>query len=157
MMQTVTEAKPVPLVQIREVPSKPCLYIAAKKTMAEMPAFLQESYPKIYGHAKGQGEQCFSRYPSWNENEFEVEAGITTKESLLPEGDILAGKFGGHRALYTLHKGPYSGVTAAYDAIQGHLKEKEMKTAGAPYEVYLNDPSLVPEAELLTEVYWPIE
>lgn len=156
-MQTTNEPQIATKIEIREVPEQPCLLISAKKKMEELPAFLQESYGKLYGYAQGKGRACFARYPSWTKDEFTIEAGIVTAEPMAPQGEIECGTYGGHRALFVVHKGPYDKVGAAYGAIQGHMEEKAMKSAGAPYEVYLNDPRDVPESELQTEVYWPIE
>lgn len=158
-MQGITESQVKPIVDLIEVPAKPCLTIKAKMSMADMPAFLQKSYGKLYGYAGSRTtpQECFARYPSWTEKECEVEAGVVTRDPLPSQGELVASQFGGHKALHVLHKGPYAAVGPAYEALQEEIKTKELKTAGAPYEVYLNDPHTVPESKLLTDIYWPVE
>jgi effector-binding domain-containing protein len=56
----------------------------------------------------------------------------------------------------TMHKGPYSGVGEAYGALQAWMAANGKRPGGPPREVYLNEPGAVPDAELLTEVDWPI-
>lgn len=148
-----------PKIEIVDVPARPCVTLSAKVTMDKMPAFLQEAYGRLYSYAgqKTVPQECFSRYASWWDESCEVEAGVVTKDALPAEGEIAPSQLGGHRALHVLHKGPYSELTAPYEAIQQELKTKELKAAGAPYEIYYNDPRDVPAAELLTGVYWPIE
>ena len=62
---------------------------------------------------------------------------------------------GGHVAT-TMHVGPYPGVGQAYTALQQWMTDNGRHPAGAPREVYLNEPGAVPDDELLTEVDWPI-
>lgn len=157
-MQTSTEN--LQKTEIRQVPPKPCLTITAKGlTMAEVPKFLGIAYQKLFGYASGQTQpgECFARYPSWSENSFDIEAGIVVKEALPLKDDIQPGTLGGHQALFTLHKGSYEGVGAAYETLQKDREAKGLKEAGAPYEIYLNDPSTTAPADLLTEIYWPVE
>lgn len=148
-----------PKIEIVDVPARPCVTISAKLTMEKMPAFLQGAYGKLYGYAgaKTMPQECFARYRSWSDEACEVEAGVVTKDALEAEGEIATSQIGGHRALHILHKGPYAELAAPYEAIQNEIKKKELKAMGAPYEIYYNDPRDVPEADLLTGVYWPIE
>ncbi len=55
-------------------------------------------------------------------------------------------------------KGPYSGLTAAYDYLYGKwLAEAGEELRNAPsFEVYLNDPMEVKPDDLLTDIYIPI-
>lgn len=58
---------------------------------------------------------------------------------------------GGHVAT-TVHVGSYAQVGAAYDAAQRFLTDEGHEVAGAPWEVYLDEPG-VPEPR--TEVFVP--
>lgn len=62
---------------------------------------------------------------------------------------------GGHSAS-TIHKGAYQEVAPAYHALSSWMSTNGWEPAGPPREVYLNDPTVVPVAELLTEVVWPM-
>ncbi|HVZ57710.1 MAG TPA: GyrI-like domain-containing protein [Chitinophagaceae bacterium] len=54
--------------------------------------------------------------------------------------------------------GPYDRVGQAYRQVADWLKENHRKPLGAPFEVYLNDPSLVKEAsEIRTDIYQLIQ
>lgn len=57
----------------------------------------------------------------------------------------------------TVHRGPYDELGPAYHTVAGWIQEHGHQMAGAPRELYLNDPGQVPADELLTEVQWPIE
>lgn len=57
----------------------------------------------------------------------------------------------------TVHHGPYQEIAPAYHTVTGWIQEHGHQTAGAPREIYLNDPQEFPPEELLTEVQFPIE
>lgn len=56
----------------------------------------------------------------------------------------------------TVHRGRYSDIGAAYQALSVWMNERGHEPSGPPRETYLNDPQQVPEHELLTQVAWPI-
>ena len=54
--------------------------------------------------------------------------------------------------------GPYDQVGTAYEKIETWLKENKRKAKGNPFEVYLNDPSVVKgPSEIRTDIYQPLE
>lgn len=145
-------------IEERWIPAEPCVIVRAKKTMAEIGPFFRETFPKLFGYAaaRTQPKAAFGRYYDWSGELIEFDAGVVTRDALPGLEDIKAGQYGGHKALFSLHVGPYAQVEKVYAALQTHMKEHELQSAGAPYEVYLNSPDEVPESELKTEVYWPI-
>lgn len=56
----------------------------------------------------------------------------------------------------TMHHGPYEQIGSAYHTLTGWISEHGHEIAGPPREIYLNDPQVVPAAELLTQVEFPI-
>ncbi|HVY02672.1 MAG TPA: GyrI-like domain-containing protein [Caulobacterales bacterium] len=71
-------------------------------------------------------------------------AGLTT-------GEALAGP-----ALTTIHRGAYEEIAQSYKSLQQDLAARRLSGAGAVWEVYLNDPDVTAQSELLTQIYWPI-
>lgn len=57
---------------------------------------------------------------------------------------------------WTMHHGPYQEISPAYHTLTGWISEHGHEMTGPPREIYLNDPTHVTEAELLTRVEWPI-
>ena len=84
-------------------------------------------------------------------------AGVEYLGAELPEGlqaqDLPAGKV----AVLT-HKGPYTGLAAAYDSLfGGWLPGSGEEPADRPcYEIYLNDPRTTAPEDLLTEICLPL-
>lgn len=62
---------------------------------------------------------------------------------------------GGH-VVATIHRGPYSEVPSAYEALAAWMDEHGVQPAGPPRELYLNDPNEVGMQEALTEIDWPV-
>jgi effector-binding domain-containing protein len=63
----------------------------------------------------------------------------------------------GGTCLSLIHKGPYTGLHAAWSRIGMYAEEREFAITGPHREVYLNDPNIVQEEELLTELQIPID
>lgn len=63
---------------------------------------------------------------------------------------------GGLRA-YLPHRGSYAKLGESWGALMGGVFAAGRRPNGPGYEVYLNDCSKVPEAELITELYQPVE
>lgn len=58
---------------------------------------------------------------------------------------------------FTIHHGPYREISPAYHTLTGWISDNGHEMTGPPREIYLNDPTQVSEAELLTRVEWPID
>jgi effector-binding domain-containing protein len=63
----------------------------------------------------------------------------------------------GGTCLSLIHKGPYTALHGAWSRIGMYAEEREFAITGPHREVYLNDPNLVSEEELLTELQIPID
>jgi len=71
-------------------------------------------------------------------------------------GEVYGTELAGGPAAVTVHRGPYAEIAPAYHTVSGWIADHGHELAGGPREVYLNDPREVAEADLLTEVQWPI-
>ena len=59
--------------------------------------------------------------------------------------------------LSLVYKGPHASLHGAWSRVFAYVEEKQFRIAGPGREVYYNDPALVPETELLTELQLPVE
>ena len=55
-----------------------------------------------------------------------------------------------------VHRGSYRTLGMAHTKVFARLQEEGLEIAGAPRELYLNDPASTPEEELLTEIQYPV-
>ena len=63
----------------------------------------------------------------------------------------------GGKVLSLIHKGSYNTLHEAWSRIGAYAEEREFVPNGPHREVYLNDPNVVPEEELLTELQIPVD
>jgi effector-binding domain-containing protein len=63
----------------------------------------------------------------------------------------------GGKVLSLIHKGPYSKLHEAWSRIGAYAEEREFVSSGPQREVYLTDPNVVSEEELLTELQIPVD
>ncbi|MFI6484618.1 MerR family transcriptional regulator [Nonomuraea sp. NPDC050663] len=76
-------------------------------------------------------------------------------------GAALAGPAGVRRvdavtAAVTTHRGRHDEIAPAYHALTAWFTEQGYEVGGPPRETYLNDPAVTAEADLLTQVAWPM-
>jgi effector-binding domain-containing protein len=71
-------------------------------------------------------------------------------------GEVYGTELAAGPAAVTLHRGPYAEIGPAYHTVSGWVQDHGHELAGGPREVYLNTPGEVAEADLQTEVQWPI-
>jgi len=57
----------------------------------------------------------------------------------------------------TIHTGAYDSLPEAHAALEGWLESRDLRAAGAVWEVYVTDPGQVPDpSEWKTEVICPL-
>lgn len=56
-----------------------------------------------------------------------------------------------------LHVGPYADMAESYASIASWIHERGHRILGPSREIYMNSPADVPDAELRTEIQWPID
>lgn len=134
-------------------------------TTEEAMQLFQESLPKagMYASEKGLAQDEYmpsAIYNNWDMETGEVDMiiGLFLEKDLdpaegmekvtLPKGDVvMVSKFGNYG----------TGDEQAHMAIAEFLKEHNLTIAGPVYEKYVNDPTLVKENEIQTDIYYPVK
>jgi effector-binding domain-containing protein len=149
-----------------EVKAQPMLYVSRSAGMArdEMSAVMQEAFGAIGAFIGRTGiapaGPPFALYRDWDSatGKMTVDVGfpVTPGDAGKAEGEVRSGKTPAGRALKTVHRGSYATLRDTHAALQAHIKEAGLAMPRQSWEVYLNEPDKVPEAELFTEVYMPL-
>lgn len=87
----------------------------------------------------------------------DVEICVPTATAIEDRGEVRALELEATTVASTIHHGPYEEIAPAYHSLMGWIQEHGHEMAGAPREIYLNDPTTVEPEEILTEVAWPIK
>lgn len=106
----------------------------------------------------------YARYHEWGPERADIEFGIPVEfpvPNLRPlaecePGEVGASELPGGPAALVVHRGAYAGLRAAYDRLHAWMQAEGHTHGGAPWESYVDDPSEVAEADVRTEVAWPV-
>ncbi|WP_106398790.1 MerR family transcriptional regulator [Actinocorallia populi] len=90
------------------------------------------------------------------DNAGEIEVCIPIGAPIAATSSVQVGEMAETTAAVTVHQGPHAGIAPAYHSLTGWITEQGHEIAGPPREIYLNDPAVTAEADLLTKVAWPI-
>lgn len=151
-------------VSIKQVQPQTVLCITAPVDMRAVGPVFGAALGELYGFAQSQGAAItgppFAVYKDFDEEAatatIQVCVPVAERPAAEPTGRIAFEEVPGGPVAWTLHRGPYDQVRAAYTALYGWMEERGHAPAGPPRETYLNDPGEVPESDLLTEVAWPV-
>ncbi len=147
-------------VTLRELPDQTALTVHRRLAMEALGQGIGEALAAIAAHMEACGAECtgppFCLYPGEMAEELDVVVAMPVPaDTPAGEGVGLETVPGGACAEVT-HRGPYSTIGDAYAAVQAWMAANGKAPAGPPREAYLNDPMVVPAADLLTRIDWPV-
>jgi effector-binding domain-containing protein len=100
----------------------------------------------------------FAIYHSYSLQSFDMEAGIPIDKKVEIPGQVICRELPEIKAIMASFWGPYEGTAVVYTAIEKYINEKHYTISGPPWEVYVTDPTLVPDTmKWQTDVYYPIK
>lgn len=98
----------------------------------------------------------FAIWYQWDNNNCVFELGMPIKQAIMPKAPFTSRSIGGSDALRVQYFGPYKQIGLAHEAADKWLDSAKISPAGPPIELYMSDPSITPEADLQTDVYYPL-
>jgi len=90
------------------------------------------------------------------ETDGDIEICVPVGSAITGDAAVYAREIEGGAMATTVHRGPYEGISSAYQTLMGWISEHGHEGAGPPREIYLNDPREVAPSDLLTRVEFPI-
>lgn len=139
-------------------------YVEKKTSMDqnEIGAAMGEGFQAVYGHMmssnvtpSGEALAVYLKPPAETMT-YHVGFGVAADDLSKAGNGISGATIPAQKAVMHTHMGRYSGLGAAYQGIMAHLAEKGLACVGPSWEIYKNDPSTVPEAEIQTDIYMPV-
>ena len=129
---------------------------------AAVGAALHGTLPDVFSHLQAHGVAMtgppFARYhpAAGGTGELDLEAGIPVAGPFPETDTIKARRLPGGEAISTVHVGPYDRLPEAAAALSAWRAAHGREAAGAPWEVYEDDPSAVPAEAVRTRLYEPL-
>lgn len=146
---------------VKETSAQPALVIKGKVKIEKAGDAIGAILGKIGAHLEANQIHPtgapFTRTYNFENGVLEFEAGFPVSSGTLGEGEILATELPKGKVATTIHIGSQEKSPEAYEALHLWMQKNNMKEAGAPWEVYLTDPSTTPEAESKMEIFFPLQ
>jgi AraC family transcriptional regulator len=140
---------------------KHAVSIQGRVKISDIPQFIGGAYSEIWMEMKSNGWECtgppFVYYRSWSGGEVDLDCGFPIKGRSVGTGRIRPFTLPVVKAARAIHKGPYMDLVRTYELVERWIKSEGLEPADYMWEYYLNDPTMVPPEELMTEIIWPIK
>jgi effector-binding domain-containing protein len=124
--------------------------------MKDLPAVIPQLIGKVAPYftelGKAQTEPPFVAYYNEDADNLDVQVGWITTERLAGKGEIVSGTIGGGKAVSVMYTGAYRNLSEAHEAAHKFIAAKGYQHAHQAYEIYIDDPTNVPESQLKTQV-----
>lgn len=138
---------------------QPTLSIRTRTKVENLPMLIGESYGKMASYLKELGEFLsdvpYVAYHNMDMQDLDVEIGFSVSKTLPGQGDVNAGFIPAGKAIFCMHRGPYSEVEPTYVEMAKWIEDNGYTPVGTAYEHYYNGPEF-PESETLTRIVMPI-
>ena len=114
-----------------------------------MPVLMAVAGPHVAGPP-------LSRWLTWEDDAGEMELAVPVGQAVEGKGDVKPTTLPGGRAAVCVHVGPYERLKETWQALGEWMKAEGHVGRDAPWEEYVDDCSVTPEARLRTRIVWPI-
>ena len=148
-------------ITLKDVKSMYAMTIRSKCTMYEIGEEMGKSFGKIMEFITVNGAQMtgspFAIWHDWESEVMEFDNAIPIDKNIKGTQEILPIKTYQGKVAHVIHTGDYMTTNYSWAALETYIKENNLKTNGAPYEVYITDPQSEPDpSKWITELYWPV-
>lgn len=143
-------------VTLAHEPAQPILSLTGDVPREEVPAFLQQAYPRLFAALQQAGASPtgppLARYRV-DETTFHVTAGVPCAGVTTVPAGVEAGELPGGEIASTIHRGSYETLPEAFHAVIEWIGTNGYQIAGDPWESYLDEPQV---SQPRTRVSFPV-
>lgn len=151
-------------VTIKQVPAQSVASLSVRTSLAGIGEAISQGFTTLVSAVGAAGVQPdgapFIIYHDIidEQTDGDIEMCVPVPDGTSPAGDTVVGKAIPAAAVaWTTHRGPYAEIAPAYHTVTGWIQDHGHQMAGAPREIYLNDPQVTLPEDLLTEVQFPVQ
>jgi effector-binding domain-containing protein len=92
----------------------------------------------------------------FKESDVDVEVAFPLWREIKVSGEFRVQELPGAEMASVTYKGPYEGISAAYNSLMGWVEANGYRLDGPTREVYLTEPDKTPPSEYITEIQAPV-
>ncbi|HEY9089920.1 MAG TPA: GyrI-like domain-containing protein [Anaerolineaceae bacterium] len=146
--------------ELKDRPETPTICIRTRTGVENLANVVGPAFGALGGYLAQSGAQPvgapYIAYFNMDMQDLELEIGFPLAAPVAGQGVFEPGRLPAGQYAVTLHRGPYTNLGDAYEALNGFLGALERQPTGVVYEVYHNAPDEVAPEELLTEIQFPL-
>jgi effector-binding domain-containing protein len=147
-------------VHVRTLPAQHVLTTRRQVALASIAAGMDSAFGALWRHLADTGVQPsgppFVLYLGPPEGEFPIDVCIPVAPGAAPGEGIEARELPGGEAATLVHRGPYDGLSDAWQVLTRWVQASGRPPSGPPREVYVTDPRSSAPEDLLTELVIPL-
>jgi effector-binding domain-containing protein len=132
------------------------LSVRSKTSIQQLPQLLGETYIKIIQYLEEQGETPagapFAGFFSLDIQNMDVEIGIPISNKFPGKANIKLSEIPAGNYVSCIYTGRYDKMEPAYTALTEWAENNGYELSGIAYELYIDDPGVIPPEELKTQI-----
>jgi effector-binding domain-containing protein len=144
-----------------QAPATTYLYVTRTCSMdpQDISSHMGTAFQQVWAFMQANSIQpaggALSVYYDYSPDKMTFRAGfiIAPQDASRAQGEVKADATPAAEVIYFQHKGSYASLRDDYGLMMAHIAKLGREIGAPTWEVYLNDPDQVTEAELLTDVY----
>ncbi len=147
----------------KSLPEQHYLYVDREASFTEPGAIagaMQSGFGEVFGFTQGAGIQpltmpssIYVEMPSGDKMSFRAAVFVTPEDAAKAEGNVLAGVIPACDVLAATHTGAYATMHETHKAMWDHAEKEGLAKTMPAWEIYVDDPTTKPEAEVRTEIF----
>ena len=140
---------------------QPYLYVERETVMGpEIAQAMESGFGEIFTWTEENGIErqsmpiaVYVDMPSGPSMRFRLGFYVSAEDAAKASGNVKAATIPAGDAVKAVHVGDYASLNQTHQAVWNHMDSLGAENAMPVWEVYVDDPTLVPPAEVRTEVY----
>ena len=147
--------------ETKQIDAQHILSIRTTATMDEIGKVMGPLFGEVYGCIQRSGQEPagmpFAIYHSMDGETVDLECGMPVASPMDGVGRVEAGELPAGTVATATHMGPYDALRQTWEALTEWMSSQGLQPAGAPWEVYVTDPSAEPDqSKWRTDIFFPV-